>query len=379
VKQTLAIFLDAYRELNARKMFWITLILTGLVLAFFAMWAPDGNQMTFLAMKWNQPHARTWYEANLLQKGVTSWWLGWGAGAMALISTTFIFPEFVSGGAIDLYLSKPITRLRLFITKYIAALMFVMGQALVFSIGAFLIVGIRIGEWKWGLFLAIPLVTILFSFLFSFCVLMGLWTRSSIAALILTLLLWLVIGIVDFFERPILTVQTMSEARMELQQARADKAQEELQHPPASPTTGPSTEPFVGITSRRMPPKERRDDALRQVSEARSQAEMIGKWHTGLFITKTILPKPSETIEIMNLVLFAEQELSDLDAATLRHRMGQYEDEDFSLSGQAMIEGELRARRMIRQRSVAWVLGTSLLFELCMLGLAAHSFCRRDY
>ena len=29
--QTMAIFLDAYRELNSRKLFWITLILSGVV------------------------------------------------------------------------------------------------------------------------------------------------------------------------------------------------------------------------------------------------------------------------------------------------------------------------------------------------------------
>ena len=31
--QTLALFIDAYRELNARKMFWITLILSGVVVS----------------------------------------------------------------------------------------------------------------------------------------------------------------------------------------------------------------------------------------------------------------------------------------------------------------------------------------------------------
>jgi len=30
IGQTLAIFLDAYRELNSRKLFWMTMLLSGL-------------------------------------------------------------------------------------------------------------------------------------------------------------------------------------------------------------------------------------------------------------------------------------------------------------------------------------------------------------
>jgi hypothetical protein len=32
-----------------------------------------------------------------------------------------------------------------------------------------------------------------------------------------------------------------------------------------------------------------------------------------------------------------------------------------------------------RQRSIWWIVGTSLLFEAAVLGLAAWSFSRRDY
>jgi hypothetical protein len=35
--QTLALLLDAYRELNARKMFWITLVLSGMCVIAFAL------------------------------------------------------------------------------------------------------------------------------------------------------------------------------------------------------------------------------------------------------------------------------------------------------------------------------------------------------
>lgn len=37
MRQTWAILFDAYRELNAKKLFWITLALSGLVVVAFAM------------------------------------------------------------------------------------------------------------------------------------------------------------------------------------------------------------------------------------------------------------------------------------------------------------------------------------------------------
>ena len=36
MSQTLAILHDGYREINSRKMFWVSLILSGLVVASFA-------------------------------------------------------------------------------------------------------------------------------------------------------------------------------------------------------------------------------------------------------------------------------------------------------------------------------------------------------
>jgi hypothetical protein len=44
-------------------------------------------------------------------------------------------------------------------------------QVLVFSTASFLVIGLRGGSWEPGLFLAVPIVTLMFSYLFSVCVL----------------------------------------------------------------------------------------------------------------------------------------------------------------------------------------------------------------
>ena len=44
-------------------------------------------------------------------------------------------------------------------------------------------------------------------------------------------------------------------------------------------------------------------------------------------------------------------------------------------------QAELQKRTMegLRERSVFWVLGTSLLFEFFVLAFASWRFCRRDF
>jgi ABC-type transport system involved in multi-copper enzyme maturation permease subunit len=384
VTQTLAIFLDAYRELNARKMFWVSLILTAVFVILFALFAPDGNRMRFVTMSWSQPNASLWYKTVLLQSVLISVWISWVAIILALISTASIFPDFVSGGAIDLYLSKPIGRLRLFLTKYAAALLFVIGQADVFSVLAFHVVGVRAGEWKWGLFLTIPLLALFFSYLFSFCVLLGMWTRSVIASLMLTMLLWIGIWGVHTVETLTLLGYNTTAALSELQQKRADRAQWQIDHPaetqPAS-TIGTQPSDRTNATAYRSneSPKERRGRAQREADEAAQSANAIGKWHNGFYIAKTMLPKTSETIGLMSRALFEEKEIDAATEERFNHMTSGYEDEEMLVHPMSMVQGQLRTEKEIRSRSVGWVIGTSLIFEAVMLFFAARMFCRRDF
>ncbi len=212
MNQTLAILLDAYRELNARKMFWISIILSGLFIGAFALFGATEDKVTFLTFEWPMPLAKTFYKAYLLQLALVTIWLTWAAVILALISTASIFPDFIASGSIDLYLSRPIGRLRLFFTKYLAAMLFVILQATIFSVCAYFVVGVRAGEWKPSLFLAIPLITVFYSYLYSVCVLLGMWTRSSIAALLLTILFWFFVFGLHFAEYAVLYMKLQTSA-----------------------------------------------------------------------------------------------------------------------------------------------------------------------
>ena len=73
--------------------------------------------------------------------------------------------------------------------KFATSLLFVLLQVTLFCVGVFLCMGIRLGDWEWKIFAAIPVVTLFFSYLFSVNVLFGVWTRSALAALLITMML----------------------------------------------------------------------------------------------------------------------------------------------------------------------------------------------
>ena len=209
--QTLAIFIDAYRELNAKKLFWITLVLSLLLVIALALFGVSPTGVKFLHWEFPIPTPELYYKAVLLKYFVVDLWLTWAASVLALISTGGIFPDFLSGGAIDLYLCKPMSRPRLFLTKYVSGLMFVGLQVSFVSVGIFFVVGFRISDWRPSIFLAIPLVLCFFSYIYSVCVLLGVMTRSTVAAILLTVLVWIVFFSIRFFEPQILQFQYANE------------------------------------------------------------------------------------------------------------------------------------------------------------------------
>jgi ABC-type transport system involved in multi-copper enzyme maturation permease subunit len=194
MSQTLALIWDAYRDLNSRKMFWIVLILSTLVAASFAAigLTPTGFKIFFWKISSPILNSREmppgdFYKGIFLNYGI-EFWLTWLATVLALISTASIFPDFIATGAVDLYLSKPISRLRLFLTKYLCGLLFVALQIGCFCAASFAVIGLRGGAWEPGIFLAVPIVLLFFSYLFCFCGLIGVWMRSTVAAVLLTFL-----------------------------------------------------------------------------------------------------------------------------------------------------------------------------------------------
>ena len=373
-----ALLLDAYRQLSAAKLFWLTLGLSVLVVLLYGSIGFNDEGMSLF-------YGLTQIESELVRAG-TLWarglyigiyssflvtvWLGWVATILALISTCTIFPEFVQSGAIELSLSKPISRLQLFFMKYTVSLLFVVLQVLVFCIGIFFCIGLRIGEWNVGIFYAVPIIAVFFSYLFAVCVLVGMVTRSSITALLITGLFWMGLFSTQTTEVVLnmyITEQKVTIERLETGITNTKKQRSELES--------------TSVKDMRIQKLTDRIESFQEdVDFAKNSFDRINAWHRPVTWSIAVSPKLGETIGLLDRWL---KDGSGFDiAALMRGDMQELEkiDElDPTTRGARERETMRRIDEDYSERSLWYVVGTSLLFEGMILALASWYVCRKDF
>jgi ABC-type Na+ efflux pump permease subunit len=130
--------------------------------------------------------------------------LGWIGVTLSIVATAGFFPSLLERGAVDVLLSKPISRTRLFLGKYVGSMVFVLLHAIFFVVLTFLIMGFRWGAWLPGYLLSIPLLVILFSYVYCVSAWAGVRFRSATVAINLSVGVWVIFagiqGIGDLFD-----------------------------------------------------------------------------------------------------------------------------------------------------------------------------------
>lgn len=379
-----AILNDSLRELRAKRLFWFVLALSGLVVISFGSIGFDDKGVSILyglkhfeedLLAAGSPFAEALMEV-IFSQFVVGLWLSWGAIILALISTAGIFPDFISSGSIDLVLSKPPRRITVFLTKYVGSLLFVVMQVLIVCVGVFFIFGWRLGDWQWRIFMAVPLITAVFSYLYGLMVLLNILTRSTLASLVLVAIFWLSTFGVNLAQGILLAATLQLEAGVEVETDRIDAAKIALE-------TAESKSNEVAI-----------DYAQGMIDESEDQLEkyndLLGNlkpWADYLVTPlANVLPKTSETIDIMVWSLDADNELSMFDLM-----QGRIDPNDPNAGGapesgmhfvndpEARALGDERFVQYYKDRTATYILTTSLAFEAVLLVFAGFLFVRRDY
>lgn len=345
--QIWAVLLDSYRLLMDRKLFLITLSVSILVVLAYASIGFDENGIFILfgayhfeseQLQAGSPWAEGLY-LGIFSHFIVGLWLTWAATILALISTTPIFIDFMSDGAIDLVLSKPINRIRLFFFKYLGGLLFVLLQVGLFAVGVFLCIGWRLGLWNWSIFSAIPLVVVFFSYLYSVNVLLSILTRSALASLLLTLLFWLVLYCVQ-----------VSEGFLTMQKVQTEIAAEKSRGNVASSVL--SNQASTGVPSQKV--------------------EEFTLWRDRVRMVLAPLPKTNETLNFLDRWITTDSS----------HGMEQMLTQGMVNSVDNSSQQSEMAKRMEAEygnRSPFYVIGTSLGFEFVVLGIACFLFVRKDF
>lgn len=399
--QTLALLHDTLRQLLARRMFWISLGISALIVVAFGSIGFDskGVSIFFGAFHFEDPRftaGSVWSKVLILgifSTFIVPIWLAWGSSILALISVTTVFPDFMSDGAIDLVLSKPIGRLKIFLVKYLGCMLFVLLQMTIVCVGVFFIIAWRIGQWNWIIFAAIPIVVAYFSYIFGFNVLMAVTTRSPIAALLFTMLFWFCLFIAQKTESSLLGLTNQKTAEIAETDTRIDALRARIDRID-TPSGGIGKTLIAALTgkdalqSRLAAMEQERDTAVKSRDALRA-------WHQRSLAMMTLLPKNQETIGLLNRWLTEDSKytMTNIMLGNINPEQpppppdASSDDPENSRAGRrrhfgptpAQIEGSKATERQVNARSVAWVVGTSLGFEAMLIGVAAIIFIRRDF
>lgn len=382
----LAILLDSYRALKAQRLFKTVLGLSLVVIIGFASFGFNEQGMSFFFGLLDVEseyiyEGSTW--AKTLYLGIFSYfivsiWLGWAATILALISTSSIYPSFLSEGAVELTMSKPVRRTTMFFTKYLGGLMFVFLQVGLFCIGAFLVVGWRVGEWNVTIFLAIPLVTLFFSYLFCVNVFFGVLTRSTLVALLFTVLFWFTTFGVRTADDTLSMVQFRTETLVSMSEKSVESAKDNLKEYQRELVeirqngSDSAKEYYESQLKRGELNLDNEQKSLDQRMETLSQ---LKPWGIVLDVIRWPLPETSRTIGLLARWVDQDNEVSFEDILS-----GDWGDGDDKSRDKRPHE---IANDRIKEREdtvpAYQIIGKSLIFEFVILVFAWWIFVRRDY
>ena len=194
-----ALIVDSFREARDKKLFWVLLFISALAIGVLAAIGFNDQGLSLFFGLWTMPDpvytagspAATGLMARFVTDFLVDTYIGWIGVLVCLIATAGVFPQFMERGNIDVTLSKPMSRTAIFLGKYVGSLTFVLVQAAFFVLLSFIVLRVQLGRWFWGYLWAIPLLVAQFSFVYCVCTLLAVWTRSTMASLLLTLLFWL--------------------------------------------------------------------------------------------------------------------------------------------------------------------------------------------
>lgn len=323
----------------AHKLFWISLTISGLIgLIYLSIGLNEsGYSIGFGLFQQDSDYVNSntpegeWFYVELFRNYINRFWVGSGSILLALISTVSVFPEFTREGAVEVSLSKPVSRTKLFITKYIGCLLFVLIQMTIFSVLIFAALAFRLNYFNWSIFWVIPVITFAYSLIHCVQVLVGIISRSSMIALLVGICFWACIWGVQISE----DLSYKFGVAMPAEKIAPDW------------TSGG----FHKV------------DDTEEGSFFRSTYEALDK----LMIP---LPKVREVTISLNSLVKLRQSNSYLDHIDLNTSM-----ENGSIEvKQPRIEKRTRTRH-----SLSYFYLTSAGFEVLILGLALWKFSRRDY
>ena len=109
---------------------------------------------------------------------------------VAIIVTSPIIPDTFRSGSLHLLLSKPISRILLYLSKFFGGCSFALLNITYVLVGLYLIAGIRFEIWNHGLLACIPLLLFVFIIFYSISGLAGVVWQNTIVCVVACMVFW---------------------------------------------------------------------------------------------------------------------------------------------------------------------------------------------
>ena len=327
--QTWALIIDCFREAIDRKIFWVMTAISVFIALAMACVGFGEHQVSFMFGLWTVE--TTDFGAgsalgrslvgSILTKYIADLYIGWAGIVLALVATAGIFPSLMEQGTVDVVLSKPMSRVKIFLGKYAGSMVFVALQAAIFIVLTFLVVGIRWQQWFVGYLWFIPLIVVLFSYIYAFVVLFAVMTRSAMTALLLGMVAWVMIWVPQAAYSVVLVIPTAVAADSDVD---ADQ-------------DGPTIDE---------------------------------KWVRVARAVRSLVPK-TQDIPVIAGNLIGASTVTEVFAGAITADMPEAQRRQF--------EGNIEVERELSDVSIFRSIGSSLLFELVIVLMALWRFTRQDF
>ena len=118
---------------------------------------------------------------------------------LSIFSASSFIPSMLEKGTVDLLLSKPISRAQIILGKFFGGFAVVFVNLAYIIIGLWFLLGLKFGVWAPSILLSIVIISFTFAVLYSLIILVGILTRSSILAMMLSYLIFFVLSPVLVF------------------------------------------------------------------------------------------------------------------------------------------------------------------------------------
>ena len=259
----------------------------------------------------------------------------WVVLLAGVIVTAGFIPNMLRKGAIDLLLTKPMSRPLILLFKYLGGLLFVFLLTAFTVGGAWLAIGVRTGVWAPGLLYCIGAITFYFAILYACSTLVGVLTRNAIVSIVVTIVFWFVVWLIGTVYAGLTMVNNL-----EVQQQRTAPAPKKVEDDKKDKEKG----------------EKKAEEPKAEESPEEPQMERAERI-------------PSAVIDTFKVLNAMTPRTKDLDALTTR------------LIGQDLLSPAVQRQAGFKIQKVEWaeVLGIAGAYIALFLGLAMVRFVTRSY